>query len=72
MVGVSVMCLPLLSLHSKKPSDLRYHELLEGVKGPLLQLATRKAGLWAQSKPHAPLLVQVATILAGEFKLSLQ
>ena len=69
--GASVGCFcgllgTLPSCCSKKPSSVRYRELLEGVSGPLLQLATERVGTWVQSKPHAPLLLQVATSVSGE------
>ena len=54
------------SLCSKKLADVRHGELLEGVSAPLLQLAGRKAVEWAQSKPHAPLLLQIAASLPGK------
>lgn len=56
-----------ISLTSKKPAEVRYHELLESISGPLLELAGHKVCEWAQSKPHAPLLVQMAESLEGEW-----
>ena len=51
--------------HSKKSSEVRHRELLEGVSGPLLQLAGERAGQWALSKPHSPLLLEIAASLPG-------
>ena len=54
-----------IMLSSKKSSEVRHRELLEGVSSPLLQLAGEGAGEWAVSKPHAPLLLQIAASLPG-------
>ena len=52
---------------SKKPSDVRHKELLEGnMSDGLLELAGKKAGDWARSKPHSSLLLQLATSIPGE------
>ena len=51
--------------YSKKSSAVRHKELLEGVSAPLLQLAGERAGKWAQSKPHSPLLLQIAASFSG-------
>ena len=45
---------------------MRHRELLEGVSEALLQLAREKAGDWAKSKPHSPLLLQIAASVPGE------
>ena len=51
--------------HSKKSSEVRHRELLEGVSSPLLQLAGERAGQWALSKPYSPLLLEIAASLPG-------
>ena len=58
--------IPLFYCISKKPHEVRHKELLEGISAPLLRLAGERAGEWAQSKPHAPLLLQLASSLRGE------
>ena len=55
----------LTFLSRKKSSDVRHKELLEGVAISLLQLAGEKAGEWALSKPHSPLLLQIAASISG-------
>ncbi|CAI8007949.1 Pumilio homolog 3 [Geodia barretti] len=51
--------------HTKKPREVRHRELLEGVAEPLLSLARERASDWARSKPHSPLLLQIAASLPG-------
>ena len=58
--------IPLFYCISKKPHEVQHKELLEGISAPLLCLAGERAGEWAQSKPHAPLLLQLASSLQGE------
>ena len=52
---------------SKKSRDVRHKELLEGLSSGILELAGKKAGDWAQSKPHSSLLLQLATSLPSEW-----
>lgn len=35
------------------------------VSSPLIELATQRAVQWACSKPHAPLLIQIASSASG-------
>ncbi len=46
--------------HSKKDQSVRWAELKSRVVAPLLGLASGKSCLWARSKCHAPLLLQIA------------
>ena len=46
--------------HSKKDQSVRWEELRNRVVAPLLALASGKICLWARSKCHAPLLLQIA------------
>ena len=55
----------------KKPREVRHRELLEGVAEPLLSLARERASDWARSKPHSPLLLQIAASLPGGHYLDL-
>ena len=59
-VGVIIVC-----LCSKKPADVRWAELREAVSGPLIELAILRATQWSRSKPHAPLLIQIASSATG-------
>ena len=54
-----------LNAHTKKSADIRRKELLEGVSSPLLTLAATNVVKWAQSSPHAPLLLEIAESLSG-------
>ena len=46
---------------SKELADVRWAEQREAISGPLVELATSKAMQWCCSKPHAPLLIQIAS-----------
>ena len=46
--------------HSKKDQSVRWEELRNRVVAPLLALTSVKSCLWARSKCHAPLLLQIA------------
>ena len=46
--------------HSKKDQSVRWAELRSRVVAPLLALASGRSCLWARSKCHAPLLLQIA------------
>ena len=46
--------------HSKKDQSVRWAELQSRVVAPLLALASGRSCLWARSKCHAPLLLQIA------------
>ena len=52
--------------HSKKDSALRWAELRGVVIKPLLELAGKKVCLWAVSKCHSPLLLQIADSATSE------
>ena len=52
--------------HTKKPAHLRRRELLGGVASELLTFGSAHAVEWMQSKPHAPLLVEMAASLPGQ------
>ena len=52
---------------SKKLADVRWAELREAISGPLVELATSKAVQWCCSKPHAPLLIQIASTASSEY-----
>ena len=60
-VCVCVLCV----VCRKKPREVRHKELLEAVSESLVQLARERAVLWAQSKPHSPLLLQIASFVPG-------
>ena len=55
--------------HSKKDQRLRWEELRGVVIAPLLQLASGRGCLWARSKCHAPLLLQIADSASSKYYL---
>lgn len=63
---ISVLSVGDGNAHSKKDPLLRQTELREGIITPLLRLAGEKACSWAQSKCHAPLLLQIADSASSE------
>ena len=52
---------------SKKLADVRWAELREAISTPLVELATSKAVQWCYSKPHVPLLIQIASSASSEY-----
>ena len=48
------------NVHSKKNQKVRWEELRQRVVAPLVALASGRGCLWARSKCHAPLLLQIA------------
>ena len=64
---ISVLSAGDENAHSKKDQNLRWEELRGGVISPLLQLASGRGCLWARSKCHAPLLLQIADSASSKY-----
>ena len=58
------------NVHSKKDQSVRWAELRNRVVAPLLALASGRSCLWARSKCHAPLLLQIADSAPSKYSVS--
>lgn len=55
-----------LPIPSKKPQDVRWTELREGISPQLIELASKKAVSWSREKSISQLLLQVVYSATGD------